>query len=116
MIFRLDNVKLNIFDDESKLLSIANRKAGGEIKYFKILKKSLDARDKENIFWVYSIAFSKSAQTETAPIAEKINSPRKVGFLLIFRWLSGKGCLMRFPPSPALRLPLPASQPERQRN
>ena len=81
MIFRLDNVKLNIFDDESKLLSIANRKAGGEIKYFKILKKSLDARDKENIFWVYSIAFSKSAQTETAPIAEKINSPRKVAVI-----------------------------------
>lgn len=81
MIFRLDNVKLNIFEDESKLLSIANRKAGGEIKYFKILKKSLDARDKDNIFWVYSIAFSKSAQTETPPVAEKINSPRKVAVI-----------------------------------
>ncbi len=81
MIFRLDNVKFNIFEEESKLLDVARRKAGGEIKYFKILKKSLDARDKDNIIWVYSIAFSKSAQTETKPVAEKINSPRKVAVI-----------------------------------
>ena len=58
MIKRLDNVKLNIGESENKLLAIARKKLGRYPKFFKILKKSLDARDKNNIFWVYSFAFS----------------------------------------------------------
>ena len=64
MISRLDNVKLNISESEDKLLKIARKKLGKEVKFFKILKKSLDARDKNNLNWVYSIAFSAEKETE----------------------------------------------------
>ena len=46
MIERLDNIKLNISESEDKLIEIAKKKCGGHLGYFKILKKSLDARDK----------------------------------------------------------------------
>ena len=59
MIKRLDNVKLNIGESEGKLLDVARKSLRGEVKLFKIIKKSLDARDKSNIRWVYSIAFSE---------------------------------------------------------
>ncbi len=55
---RLDGVKLSVGESESKLLQIAQKQLKKPLKFFKILKKSLDARDKGNIFWVYSIAFS----------------------------------------------------------
>lgn len=46
MIKRLDNVKLNIAESEGKLLDVARKSLRGEVKLFKIIKKSLDARDK----------------------------------------------------------------------
>lgn len=81
MIKRLDNVKLNIFESEDKLLNIARKKLGGEVKYFKILKKSLDARDKNNIIWVYSIAFSSQKETEEEKAYEKVKNPPKVAVI-----------------------------------
>lgn len=81
MIERLDNVKLSIFESEDKLLAVARKKCGGRLKYFKILKKSLDARNKNNIFWVYSIAFSKNEESEIAPPPEKIKNPQKVAVI-----------------------------------
>ena len=67
MIKRLDNVKLNIAESEGKLLDVARKSLRGEVKLFKIIKKSLDARDKSNIRWVYSIAFSANAEEELKP-------------------------------------------------
>lgn len=78
MIKRLDNVKLSITRPEGDLIKIASRNLGAPVKYFKILKKSLDARDKNNIFWVYSIAFSKDEEIESAPAFEKISSNPRV--------------------------------------
>lgn len=78
MIKRLDNVKLSITRPEGDLIKIASRNLGAPVKYFKILKKSLDARDKNNIFWVYSIAFSKEEEIESAPAFEKISSNPRV--------------------------------------
>ena len=40
MITRLDNVKLNITDSESKLLDIARKNLKADVKYFKILKNT----------------------------------------------------------------------------
>ncbi|MGN1052157.1 MAG: NAD(P)/FAD-dependent oxidoreductase, partial [Candidatus Scatosoma sp.] len=60
-IERLTNVKLKIGESESVLYEKARRVLKGEPKYFKILKKSLDARDKNNIFYVYSVEFSLTA-------------------------------------------------------
>ncbi|MCD8373274.1 MAG: FAD-binding protein [Clostridia bacterium] len=78
MIKRLDNVKLNITEKESKLLDIAKKKLGRPPKYFKILKKSLDARDKNNIVYVYSIAFSDKEEEERKPVLQKTLNPSKV--------------------------------------
>lgn len=75
MIKRLDNVKLNIGESENKLLAIARKKLGRYPKFFKILKKSLDARDKNNIFWVYSFAFSDEPAPATPPLGKLENPP-----------------------------------------
>lgn len=80
MIKRLDNIKLGITESEDKLLAIARKKLGG-LKQFKILKKSLDARDKNNIFWVYSIAFSDGEPLSPPKNFEKINNPPKVAVI-----------------------------------
>ncbi len=76
MISRLDNVKLHISESEDKLLKIAQKKLKNGVKYFKILKKSLDARDKNNIFWVYSIAFSDEKQEEERKVEILENPPQ----------------------------------------
>ncbi len=81
MIVRLDNVKLNITDGEEKLLEIACKKLGRQVGYFKIIKKSLDARDKNAIRWVYSIAFSAEKQTERPQVFEKLSTPPKVAVI-----------------------------------
>ena len=81
MIKRLDNVKLNITENESKLFEIAGKKLGRRPAYFKILKKSLDARDKNNIFWVYSIAFSDKRESDGQKCIERINTPKKIAVI-----------------------------------
>ena len=74
---RLDNIKLHIGESENKLLEIARNTLKNPVGYFKILKKSLDARDKSNIFWVYSIAFSDKQSDEPEPCPERLeNAPR----------------------------------------
>lgn len=80
MIKRLDNVKLNIGESEKKLISIARKKLGRDPKFFKILKKSLDARDKNNIFWVYSFAFSDEP-SPVKPPPEKLENPPRVAII-----------------------------------
>lgn len=51
---RIDNIKLKPGESEQKLYEIASRKLHAPA-FIKILRKSLDARDKSNIVWVYSI-------------------------------------------------------------
>ncbi|MDE7265814.1 MAG: NAD(P)/FAD-dependent oxidoreductase [Clostridia bacterium] len=79
MICRLDNIKLKIGESEQKLLQIAKKKLPS-IKRFSIIKKSLDARDKSNIFWVYSIAFSDEDE-EAVRTFEKLANPPKAAVI-----------------------------------
>ncbi|MCM1437709.1 MAG: FAD-binding protein [Roseburia sp.] len=81
MIKRFDNVKLSIARPESDLLKIAGRRLGAKVKYFKILKKSLDARDKGNIFWTYSLAVSSEEESEQRPQSERLESPPRVAVI-----------------------------------
>ncbi|MDE5789285.1 MAG: NAD(P)/FAD-dependent oxidoreductase [Clostridia bacterium] len=81
MIKRLDNVKLPLGKPESELIKIASKHLGREVRYFKILKKSLDARDKRNIFWLYSIAFSSSAEEEPKSQFERVKNPTTVAVI-----------------------------------
>ena len=81
MIKRLDNVKLALSQSKDKLIRIAEKKLGGKVKYFRIIKKSLDARDKKNIFWVYSIAFSGESEAEESPALEQIKNAPSVAVI-----------------------------------
>ena len=77
MIKRLDNIKIPVGKGEDgRLYELVKRKAGGRLGYFKILKKSLDARDKRNIFWLYSAAYSAEEEAEPEALPEKLaNAP-----------------------------------------
>lgn len=58
-MLKIDNVKLPIDLDENALKNEVAKISGCKsINDFKILKKSIDARDKNDIFYVYSVAFS----------------------------------------------------------
>ncbi|MBQ9730341.1 MAG: hypothetical protein IJV80_05980, partial [Clostridia bacterium] len=52
----LSNLKLSPEQSEEALLKIAEKKLGKKPKYFEILKKSLDARDKSASQWVDTVA------------------------------------------------------------
>lgn len=80
MIKQLDNIKLNLNESESKLIDLARRKCKGDLRYFEILKKSLDARDKNNLVWVYSIAFSDEKQP-AKPALDRIENPPEVAVI-----------------------------------
>lgn len=76
-IERLTNVKLKIGESESVLYDKARRVLKGEPQYFKIIKKSLDARDKNNIFYVYSIEFSLSAPQNAETKIETLEKTKR---------------------------------------
>lgn len=92
MTVRIDNVKLKIGESEDKLLSIAKKKLGRPLKRFLIVKKSLDARDKGNIFWVYSIVASDEG-VQSEPADERIKMPKTVA--VIGAGPSGLMCAIR---------------------
>lgn len=68
------DIKLPLGVKEETLLSIAQKKLGGNAKYFSIKKKSLDARDKNNIRYVYTIECSKEPQKEELAVIERLPS------------------------------------------
>jgi len=78
MIKRLDNIKLSITAPESDLIAVAEKNLRAKVKYFKILKKSLDARDKKRPFYLYSIAFSSNCEEEATPPLERIKKPHSI--------------------------------------
>ncbi len=78
MIKRFDNIRLPAGADESRLIKIASRKLGAPAKYFQIIKKSLDARDKNNIFWLYSVACSAESERDEERCFAKISSNPRV--------------------------------------
>lgn len=58
----LSNLKLRVGESEKELFKIAERKLKSKPAYFRILKKSLDARNKNDIRYIYTIEFSKYAE------------------------------------------------------
>ena len=75
MILRFDNIKLNPGQSESELIEIARKKLKKPLKYFEILKKSLDARNKSNVFWLYSVACSDEPLPAERPLERVSNAP-----------------------------------------
>ena len=68
----LTDVKLPIEKGEDELIKIAQKKLGKYPAFFAVRKKSLDARDKQNIRYVYTIEFSAQKQVENEEILEKL--------------------------------------------
>ena len=63
-VITLSDAKLPIDKDEGSLVKLAEKKLGGKVGYFAVKKKSLDARDKGNLRYVYTIEFSKNPPEE----------------------------------------------------
>lgn len=80
-VITLSDIKLPLGKDESELVRIAQKKLGKPPAYFAIVKKSLDARDKTNIRFVYTIAFAgekqrlERAQLEKLPAVKRPEKP-----------------------------------------
>ena len=58
----LKNILLRPHEKESALIRLCEKKLHAPCAYFKILKKSLDARDKSDIHWVYTVECSERAE------------------------------------------------------
>ena len=71
----LNNLTLRPGEPESKLLNECTKKLRAPCNYFKILKKSLDARDKGAIRWVYSIECDKKPPVQQKNAVVRITKP-----------------------------------------
>ncbi len=71
------DIKLPIEHSEETLRGIARKKLGGKLGYFAIKKKSLDARDKNNIRYIYTIECSKEEQQKQPPVFERLSARKQ---------------------------------------
>ena len=65
-LLTISDIKLPVGADEKQLISIARKKLGTNPAYFAIKKKSLDARDKNNIRYIYTIECADKPQPQQA--------------------------------------------------
>ena len=73
----LSDIKLPIEKGEEDLIEIAKKKLGGKVGYFAIKKKSLDARDKNNLRYVYTIEFAKTQPTQEEKVFARLSADQK---------------------------------------
>ncbi|MBR2340912.1 MAG: FAD-dependent oxidoreductase [Clostridia bacterium] len=71
-ITTMTDVKLPVTEPETELLKIAEKRLKRKPTYFSIKKKSLDARDKENLRYVYTIEFSSNSYQPEKPSYEQL--------------------------------------------
>lgn len=76
-LLTISDIKLPVGRDERELVRIAEKRLGGKAAHFVIKKKSLDARDKGNVRWVYTIECAKTPQKEEARVFEKLPASRQ---------------------------------------
>lgn len=75
MLLTLKNLTLKPYQKESELKKLCERKLRAPCAYFRILKKSLDARDKAEIKWVYTVECSEKPVIRPPREFEKITKP-----------------------------------------
>ncbi len=66
------DIKLPISQGEAELRRLAQKRLGGKLGYFVIKKKSLDARDKSNLRYVYTVECAKEAQPKEERELERL--------------------------------------------
>ncbi|HBF86041.1 MAG TPA: hypothetical protein DDW54_00015, partial [Clostridiales bacterium] len=83
---KISEVKLPVTAGKEEVFSVFLKKSGlkkDRVKYFRLLKKSIDARDKNNVKYVYSAEISDREEKEekiTLPFAETGKKVVIVGF------------------------------------
>ena len=78
---KLSNIKMPVNATEQDLLKKVSKMSNipiNKIKHFKIIKKSLDARDKNNIFYNYSVEVSTKPICESEKVYKKVKSSPRV--------------------------------------
>ena len=93
----VSNIKLPIGKSEKELFALATKKLGKPPKYFAIKKKSLDARDKNDIRFVYTIEFSAEEQPSLKPELERlpINKQPQKPVVVVGSGPAGLFCALR---------------------
>ncbi len=71
-LITLSDIKLPLDKDESELVKIAEKKLKRKPAYFAIKKKSLDARNKQDVRFVYTIEFSDQKYEEQPERLERL--------------------------------------------
>ncbi len=96
-IITLSDVKLPFDKDESALFALAQKKLGKPLRYFKICKKSLDARNKADIRFVYTIEFSSQAVQEKDEVIQRLPKTKrpKKPVLVVGSGPAGLFCALR---------------------
>lgn len=61
-LLTISDIKLPIYKDETELVKIAEKRLGGKAEHFVIKKKSLDARNKSDIRYIYTIECARQKQ------------------------------------------------------
>ncbi len=72
MLLKLNNLILRPHQKESALVKLCEKKLRAPCAYMKILRKSLDARDKADIRWVYTVECSEKPQKKEERVFPKI--------------------------------------------
>ena len=96
-LLTISDIKLPVGADEKQLLSIARKKLGVQPAYFAIKKKSLDARDKNNIRYIYTIECDAKPQAKQAVPLEKLSMAKqpKESVLVVGSGPAGLFCAVR---------------------
>lgn len=96
-VLTFSDLKLSVTEDESKLLAVVRKKLGREPKYFAIRKKSLDARDKNNLRYVYTVECSVKPYEEPTPVYERlpVHKTPKRKVLIVGSGPAGLFCAVR---------------------
>ena len=91
----LSDIKLPIGKDEKELIKLAEKKCGGKVGHFAIKKKSLDARDKGNIRYIYTIEFSKNPQPKQQRAFDRVKVQPEKPVLVVGSGPAGLFCAIR---------------------
>lgn len=96
-LMTLSDIKLPIQKGEEELYRLATKKLGKKPTYFAIKKKSLDARDKKDIRFVYTIEFADGEKQATPPEIEKLqkNKMPTAPVLVVGSGPAGLFCALR---------------------
>ena len=84
MIMKIDNIKMPVLASESELFEVAIKKSRlkrSAIKGVKILKKSLDARDKNDLKYVYSVEILDGKERSKNPVFPNCSNGKKIGVI-----------------------------------